>query len=33
MATLPDPVYCATVDNNYADCADAGKPTAIRIRT
>jgi iron complex outermembrane receptor protein len=21
-ATLPDPVYCATVDNNYADCAD-----------
>jgi iron complex outermembrane receptor protein len=20
-ATLPDPVYCATVDNNYADCA------------
>ncbi|WP_229263339.1 TonB-dependent receptor [Duganella dendranthematis] len=22
-ATLPDPVYCATVDNNYADCADA----------
>jgi iron complex outermembrane receptor protein len=23
MATLPDPVYCATVDNNYADCADA----------
>ncbi|MQA40524.1 TonB-dependent receptor [Rugamonas aquatica] len=22
-ATLPDPAYCATVDNNYADCADA----------
>jgi iron complex outermembrane receptor protein len=22
-AILPDPVYCATVDNNYADCADA----------
>jgi len=22
-ATLPDPVYCATVDNNYADCANA----------
>lgn len=22
-ATLPDPVYCATVDNNYAECADA----------
>jgi iron complex outermembrane receptor protein len=21
-ATLPDPVYCATVENNYADCAD-----------
>jgi len=21
-ATLPDPVYCATVDNNYADCAN-----------
>jgi iron complex outermembrane receptor protein len=21
-ATLPDPVYCATVDNNYSDCAD-----------
>ncbi|MES2261406.1 MAG: TonB-dependent receptor [Pseudomonadota bacterium] len=21
-ATLPDPVLCATVDNNYADCAD-----------
>jgi iron complex outermembrane receptor protein len=21
-ATLPDPVYCATVDNNYADCAE-----------
>lgn len=21
-ATLPDPLYCATVDNNYADCAD-----------
>jgi len=21
-ATLPDPVYCATVNNNYADCAD-----------
>lgn len=21
-ATLPDPVYCATVGNNYADCAD-----------
>ncbi|KQQ47379.1 TonB-dependent receptor [Duganella sp. Leaf126] len=21
-ATLPDPVYCATVDFNYADCAD-----------
>ncbi|MRW94731.1 TonB-dependent receptor [Duganella sp. FT80W] len=21
-ATLPDPVYCATVDNNLADCAD-----------
>lgn len=21
--TLPDPVYCATVDNNYADCADS----------
>ena len=21
-ATLPDPQYCATVDNNYADCAD-----------
>ncbi|WP_374362413.1 TonB-dependent receptor [Pseudoduganella danionis] len=21
-ATLPDPVYCATVDNNFADCAD-----------
>lgn len=21
-ATLPDPAYCATVDNNYADCAD-----------
>ena len=21
-ATLPDPVYCATVDNNYAECAD-----------
>jgi len=21
-ATLPDPVYCATVDNDYADCAD-----------
>jgi iron complex outermembrane receptor protein len=20
-ATLPDPVYCATVDNNYSDCA------------
>jgi iron complex outermembrane receptor protein len=20
-ATLPDPVYCATVDNNYAECA------------
>ncbi|MYM25539.1 TonB-dependent receptor [Duganella sp. FT135W] len=23
MAVLPDPVYCATVDNNYADCAEA----------
>ncbi|WP_373989010.1 TonB-dependent receptor [Duganella sp. BuS-21] len=23
MAILPDPVYCATVDNNYADCAEA----------
>ncbi|WP_167759733.1 TonB-dependent receptor [Massilia horti] len=22
-ATLPDPVYCATVDNNYADCANS----------
>ncbi|MDQ1831808.1 TonB-dependent receptor [Massilia scottii] len=22
-ATLPDPVLCATVDNNFADCADA----------
>ncbi|MDQ1923591.1 TonB-dependent receptor [Massilia pseudoviolaceinigra] len=22
-AILPDPVYCATVENNYADCADA----------
>jgi len=22
-ATLPDPVYCATVDNDYASCADA----------
>jgi len=21
-ATLPDPVYCATVENNYSDCAD-----------
>ena len=21
-ATLPDPQYCATVDNNFADCAD-----------
>lgn len=21
-ATLPDPLYCATVENNYADCAD-----------
>jgi iron complex outermembrane receptor protein len=21
-ATLPDPAYCATVDNNYSDCAD-----------
>jgi len=21
-ATLPDPVYCATVENNYADCAN-----------
>jgi iron complex outermembrane receptor protein len=21
-ATLPDPLYCATVDNNYSDCAD-----------
>lgn len=21
-ATLPDPIYCATVENNYADCAD-----------
>ncbi|WP_038488714.1 TonB-dependent receptor [Janthinobacterium agaricidamnosum] len=21
-ATLPDPVYCATVNNNYADCAN-----------
>lgn len=21
-ATLPDPVYCATVDNNFSDCAD-----------
>ncbi|WEF31268.1 TonB-dependent receptor [Pseudoduganella chitinolytica] len=21
-ATLPDPVYCATVDNNFADCAN-----------
>ncbi|CAN7706292.1 TonB-dependent receptor [Pseudoduganella sp. LjRoot289] len=21
-ATLPDPVYCAEVDNNYSDCAD-----------
>ena len=22
-ATLPDPVYCATVENNYAECANA----------
>jgi len=21
-ATLPDPIYCATVENNYSDCAD-----------